>query len=55
MKKILSNAKIEHPECNVFKRCMGSLVREWVAHNRLYKIGFKPNHTKDVDLEYPIK
>jgi len=28
-----------------------SYVNEWVGHNRLYKIGYKQDHTKDVDLE----
>ena len=31
-------------------RTVNSYVREWVGHNRLYEIGYKQNHTKDVDL-----
>ena len=36
-------------------RSFDSYVREWRAHNRLYKIHYKRSHTKDVDLEEPIK
>lgn len=32
-----------------------SYVREWKAHNRLYKLGLFRSHTKDCDLEEPIK
>ena len=28
-----------------------SYVNEWVAHNRLYRLGLFKSHTKDVDLE----
>lgn len=31
-----------------------SYVNEWKGHNRLYKIGYKQDHTKDVDLEERI-
>lgn len=55
MRTILNNVHLDHPECLVFNRKMGSLVREWTAHNRLYKLGLYKSHTKDVDLEYPIK
>lgn len=36
-------------------RKFDSYVREWKAHNNLYKLGFFKNHTKDVDMEEPIK
>ena len=32
------------------KRTFESWETEWVAHNRLYKLGLFRNHTKDVDL-----
>ena len=35
-------------------RTVNSYVREWVGHNRLYEIGYKQDHTKDVDLEERI-
>lgn len=31
-----------------------SYIREWVAHNRLYKLGLFVEHTKDVDMEENI-
>lgn len=34
-------------------RTFDSYVREWKAHNRLYKLGLFRSHTKDVDLEEP--
>lgn len=36
-------------------RKFDSYVREWKAHNNLYKLGLFKSHTKDVDLEEPIK
>lgn len=33
------------------KRSIGSMVREWKFHNRLYKLGLFISHTKDCDLE----
>lgn len=35
----------------VSKRSMNSWVREWKAHNRLYKMGLFKEHTIDCDLE----
>lgn len=35
------------------KRSVNSLKREWIAHNNLYKLGYKRSRTQDVDLEYP--
>lgn len=33
------------------RRTLKSWVKEWKAHNRLYKLGLFRNHTKDCDLE----
>lgn len=33
-----------------YKRTKDSWVKEWIAHNRLYKLGLFRKHTKDVDL-----
>ena len=33
------------------RRSMDSWIREWVAHNRLYKLGMFKGHTEDCDLE----
>lgn len=35
-------------------RTKKSYVSEWKAHNRLYRLGIKRSHTKDVDLEENI-
>lgn len=40
-------------QCSVIhNRSIGSLKREWQAHNLLYELHYKRNHTKDVDLNY---
>lgn len=33
------------------KRSIKSWVKEWVAHNRLYRLGLYKSHTVDTDLE----
>ena len=33
------------------RRSFNSWLKEWVAHNRLYKLGLFRSHTKDCDLE----
>ncbi len=33
------------------KRSLNSWIREWKAHNRLYRLGLFESHTKDCDLE----
>lgn len=40
-----------HKSYSWFKeRSIKSYLREWRAHNRLYKLGLFRRHTKDVDL-----
>ena len=39
--------------CEVLKRTDKSLIKEWCAHNLLYRLHILRNHTKDVDLNYP--
>lgn len=39
----------------VFERSLNSLASEWIAHNRLYRLGIEKERTKDVDLNCPIK
>ena len=51
MKEILYAIQHNHPEIK-FNRDYDDLVHEWVAHNRLYKLGVKRDKTKDVDLEF---
>ena len=33
------------------KRFITSWVKEWTAHNRLYRLGLFRSHTRDCDLE----
>ena len=35
-------------------RTKASYIAEWKAHNRLYRLGIKRSHTKDIDLEENI-
>ena len=35
-------------------RTKASYIAEWKVHNRLYRLGIKRSHTKDVDLEENI-
>ncbi len=51
MKEILYAFQYKHPELK-FNRGLNDLIREWVAHNRLYKWGIQPEKTKHVDLEF---
>jgi len=52
-KSVLLRLKSE--DCLVYNRWMWSLRCEWAVHNVLYKLGLWRSHTKDVDLNYPIK
>lgn len=49
----LNSIQALHPSSDVWKRTRKSIKREWSAHNGLYMIGYKRDHTKDVDLDYP--
>lgn len=51
MHEIIYAVQHDHPEI-VFNRSHDCLVREWVAHNRLYKWRIRQSKTKDVDLEF---
>ena len=39
----------------VYSRSESSWIREWKAHNLLFKWGVCPDRTKDVDLELKVK
>lgn len=36
-------------------RSNNSLIREWVTHNNLYRLGLYKDRVKDIDLNYPQK
>ena len=36
-------------------RSIKSMIREWVAYNNLYTLGYKKEQTKSIDLNYPQK
>ena len=36
-------------------RSIDSMVREWVTHNNLYKLGITKNRTGESDINYPQK
>ena len=59
MKMILNVLKDEisdeHLESPFDKRDVKGMVREWVAHNNLYKLGYKRDRTCNLDLNYPQK
>lgn len=53
MEKILRIFKIQTGYKS--KRSLSSWVREWVAHNRLYKMNIARSRTKDCDMEEEIE
>ena len=55
MNQILYDIQYMHQDSNIWLRSKKNLIKEWVSHNRLYKLGLFKSHTKDVDFEYPQK
>ena len=53
-KNILNKLLKNEPEILKY-RTFNSLVREWRAHNILYKLNIKRSSTKDTDLEFHQK
>ena len=49
----LAKIREEHPESLVWRRSVGSLKREWAAHNALHALGIFRSRTGDVDLNWP--
>ena len=41
-----------HPTCLLWKRSIGSLRREWAAHNLAYSLNIRRDKTESVDFEY---
>ena len=52
--KILSYEKpMSEMRAAGYNRTKASMLNEWAAHNVLYNMGYKEDHTKDVDMESP--
>lgn len=43
------------PSCPVWQRSERSLRLEWASHNLAYLLGYKPERTANVDLDYNQK
>lgn len=43
------------PKCPLWKRSIGSMRREWAAHNLAYALGIRREKTADCDLNYEPK
>jgi len=55
-KPILKEIASEYPTNQVVKdRFYYSAITEWTTHNFLYNIGYKREHTKDVDINVSLK
>lgn len=50
MEKILVEALLE-AKIYKTKRSLKNLKREWISHNRMYKLHLFRSHTKDCDFE----
>ena len=44
-----------NPVCPLWVRSIGSLRREWAAHNLAYNLWINTEKTKDVDFEFEPK
>lgn len=55
MRMILDVLKDEISEEHLESPNISGMVREWVAHNNLYKLGYKKDRMCNVDLNYPQK
>ena len=42
-----------HPDSQVWNRSMGSLKREWAAHNAFHALGIFRDRTAHMDLNWP--
>ena len=48
----LNVIRYNQPTCRLWKRNIGSLRREWAAHNLAYALGINREKTASVDLDY---
>ena len=51
----LNVVRYREPKCPLWGRSMGSMRREWAAHNLAYNLGIKRDKTADADLDYEPK
>ena len=49
----LNAIRAQYPDSLVWNRSMGSLKREWAAHNALHAMGVFRNRTGHMDLNWP--
>ena len=49
----LLSMREEHPDSLVWQRSIGSLKREWAAHNAFHALGLIRRQTADTDLNWP--
>lgn len=55
-KPALHKIHSEHPEHRVLlERNWNHVCLEWACHNFLYSVGVLRSHTKDVDINTPLK
>ena len=51
----LNVIRYNEPKCPVWKRSIGSMRREWAAHDLAYSLGIRRDKTADCDLNYNPK
>ena len=51
--RVLLSMREEHPDSLVWQRSIGSLKREWAAHNALHALGLLRPKTAHTDLNWP--
>lgn len=56
MVKVLNELRRRYPSNPVLmNRTNESMVAEWVLHNLFYKLRIMRAHTRDVDINYPLR
>ncbi len=51
----LEQIKKENLDSSVWNRSFCSMIKEWAFHNFIYRLHIKREHTKDVDINYPLE
>lgn len=53
---VLTQLRKEYPDNEVLlHRTNDSIIAEWLVHTYLYNWGLFKSHTKDVDINYPLR